>query len=359
VVAQPNYLCGIAAGANGDFLVHDFEGSPPFVRMKRDGTTRGGFQPKYADGSTFDTRGGVKVAPDGRLWTSDGHALLRLSDSGIVDLVLGRAPQADELGKIAALTIDGRGLIYAVDSRTGSVHVFESDGALLHVCRTEPTDSSGELFDPPITVTDQSHVYLGLGEIPGSSEGRYLHFSADGTRLGTQQLKTQRCYVQPGTGNILALAYDEAYLVNAGGQTIRRIARRPDGNWLEGLDRASVAADGSFAIVSAAGDNSDSPSPTVSLYDAIGAPIRTVSMPPSVGRFPRIAYDGRHLVATGKDRVVIFDSTGSPAQTFTPVIKGEKAPEDKAYWFPFLIANGRELLLFDSENTRLWRYAME
>lgn len=361
---EPSYPTGIVADASGGFLIRNidlFEGSPPFVRINSDGTIRGGFQPKYADGGKFATRGGVKVAPNGRLWTSDGHALLRLNESGIVDLVLGRAPQADELGKIAAFTIDGRGLLYAVDRRTGSIHVFDSDGKFLHVCKTKSTDFSKEPSNPPITVTDQGHVYLGLGEFGESAEGRYLHFSADGTRLGIQQLKTGECYFQPSTGNVLALGRGEAYLVNAGGDTIRTISRRPDGNWLDTLDVVSFAPDGSFAIVAKPGGSSTTTSVTVNVYTKRGEPIHTINLPFrtiksswSSGYSYGIAYDSRHLVATGGGSVVLFDSSGAPLQAFTPAIR----TNERTWLQPYLVNGGRELLIHKYGSSTVQRYEM-
>jgi len=351
---RPNYLAGIANDVKGQVLVHDFHGTPPFVRLAPDGTVKDGFRPKYADGRGFATRGDVQVSVDGRLWTSDGHALLRLDDAGVVDLVLGDIPQADRLGKIAGLTIDRRGLIYAVDSRTGSVHVFDFDGQPLHVCQTKSTDFSEEPFDPPITVTDDGHVYLGSETLGGSRQDRYLHFSPDGTRLGFIRLKGQQCYVQPGTGNVLALDYDEAYLVDAAGDTIRTIRRNADGNWLQSLERAAVAADGSFAIVAADANSIGTALMTVSIYDVAGEPVQVVELPRFLSSFPRIAYDGRHLVATG-DRVVIFDSSGTPLQTFTPASESH----DEPWWLPYLVADGRELVLFDAQGMTLQRYALE
>ena len=44
---KPNYVAGITADVDGGFLVSDFHGSPPFVRMARDGAVRGGFVPKH------------------------------------------------------------------------------------------------------------------------------------------------------------------------------------------------------------------------------------------------------------------------------------------------------------------------
>ena len=38
---KPNYPSRIAADVDGGLLVEDFRGSPPFVRMKCDGTVRG------------------------------------------------------------------------------------------------------------------------------------------------------------------------------------------------------------------------------------------------------------------------------------------------------------------------------
>lgn len=346
---KPNYPSGISADRDGGFLVEDFNGSPPFVRMKPDGSVRMGFRPKHADGRAFVARE-MRATAAGRLWTCDGHALLRLKDSGVVDRVLGPSPTSDHIGKVAAVTIDRRGQIYAVDSRTGAVHVFDSGGKFLHVCKTEPTDFSSELWDPAITATDEGHVYLSLGDVVSGRQGEYLHFSANGKRLGIERRKTDRWYVQPTTGNGLLLDYEQAHLVNSTGQTIRSITRRPDGNWLERPHRASVAADGSFAVVA---QNSDRPGVTVNIYEPNGDPIRTVAMPTSVGPFPSIAYDRRGLVASGEGGLVVFDSAGAPIQSFSPSDRRDA----NADWHLFFVRGTNELLVFDGKSTTLLRYA--
>jgi len=98
---KPNYPSEIAADVDGGFVVEDFGGRPMLVRMKADGTVRAGVDPKFFDGRAFDVHD-LGVAPDGRLWVTDGHALLRLSAEGVVDRVLGEAYDARGSARPAA-----------------------------------------------------------------------------------------------------------------------------------------------------------------------------------------------------------------------------------------------------------------
>ncbi|RYD77219.1 MAG: hypothetical protein EOP84_15830 [Verrucomicrobiaceae bacterium] len=81
---EPNYPTGIMPDVEGGFIVFDFNGAERFVRMKSDGSMRGPLQPRYQDGRKVDADR-IRIAPDGRLWTTDGQALLRLNAEGIVD----------------------------------------------------------------------------------------------------------------------------------------------------------------------------------------------------------------------------------------------------------------------------------
>ena len=136
--------------SDGRLLISDFGGSPPYVRMTRDGVVAGGFEPKDADGQVIGTAHGMRAAPDGHLWISDGHALQRLSKTGVIDRILGEGLQPTRLGPIAGIVSDPRGRMYAIDSRTGSIHVFDESGNLLHVCQAKPTDFKHEiLFSVP------------------------------------------------------------------------------------------------------------------------------------------------------------------------------------------------------------------
>ena len=91
---EPTYPSDISADRDGGVVVQDFQGDPPIVRMKADGTVRAQVRPRLKDGRTFQLFD-AQVAPDGVLWVSDGHALYRLIESGTAHRVLGEAPTRD------------------------------------------------------------------------------------------------------------------------------------------------------------------------------------------------------------------------------------------------------------------------
>jgi hypothetical protein len=349
---KPRYVVGVIPEADGSILISDFNGSPPFVRMTRDGAVAGGFVPKYADGRAIGTAHGMHCSPDGHLWISDGHAVLRLSKAGVVDRVLGERPQTARLGPIAGVVVDPRGLIYAIDSRTGSIYVFDRSGKLLHVCQAKPTDFKGEIMFPALTVNDKGDVYLGLGAEYVFPDDRrsYAHYSAEGRRLDDVVFPAGVCQFQPASGVLVAARYQDVRLIDAEGKVLRTIERRPDGNWLEQPRAVALAPDGSIAILASptrAGETS------VNLYKANGDPIRTIVLPDDVRQYPRIAYDGKRLVVVDR-ALVIFDGSGTPiARCDSPL----KVPEGRWY-YPYLLPGGRELALFDGKRPVLHRYLL-
>src|SRR6185503_10595941 len=105
------YVNGLLSDAKGGVL---FEVGDAFQRIDAYGAKAGTLVPRRADGS----RDGVmdhllRVAPDGRLWTSDRQRVYRLDDAGIADLVLGAELNEDELSKADSAAIDvlGRTLV--------------------------------------------------------------------------------------------------------------------------------------------------------------------------------------------------------------------------------------------------------
>jgi sugar lactone lactonase YvrE len=349
---EPSYPSGIAADTGGGVVVQDFQGTPPIVRMNADGTVRAQVQPKYADGRTFRLND-ARVSPDGALWVSDGHTLLRLAGSGVVDRVLGEPPDPRRLAKPTAMTLDARGRIYAVEGRTGAVHVFAPDGRRLRVCLPAPGDVAEELRMPHLTASDAGDVYLGLADAGGP---HYLHFGRDGKRLGIEELKldavSQDWYAQPGTGRRWVLGYEKVFLVDGAGAVLRTIARRADGLWLERPDQASVAADGSIAVTSRRASLAAEGPIAVSLYSPQGEPIRAFTLPPTVAwSFPRLAFDGKLVVVAGEKEIVLFDASGKALGRFTP------PNGDGDWWSPFLTPTGHELLLFNGRST-LYRFEL-
>ena len=347
---EPSYPSDLSADRDGGVVVGDFQGDPPIVRMNADGTVRAQMRPRLKDGRTFRLSD-TQVAPDGALWVCDGHALFRLLESGVVDRVLGEAPEPRKLDQVATVTLDGKGQIYAAVGRTGAVHVFGPDGRWLRVCVPATGDVPEELPMPHLTVANAGDVYLGLGSMGSSS---YLHFSPEGKRIGIASLGLddihEDWYCQPGTDHRWVLGYEKVYLVDGAGKAIRTVARRADRLWLERPETASVAPDGSIAVVSRAkgailGARGEDPI-AVSLYSPQGEPIRTFTLPSSIAwSVARLAYDGQRVVVVGEKEVFLFDVSGKVVGRFNP-------PQKDGDWLiPLLVPGKPELLLFDGRNT--------
>ena len=83
-----NVLTSLAADLNGGFLIE--HGKFPLARVTSDGSLRATLSPKYADGRNLDIRHDARIGPDGKIWTTDGYCLVRLSDGDdAVDRVVG------------------------------------------------------------------------------------------------------------------------------------------------------------------------------------------------------------------------------------------------------------------------------
>jgi sugar lactone lactonase YvrE len=338
----PNYPTDVAADPRGGLIAYDFGGKPCIVRMDGEGAVVAQFDPAYPDGRTFAFHDGVRISPDGRYWTSDGHALLRLDESGVVDRVLGSAMDYDRLEDIGRIAVDGADRIYIFSGRSRAVHVFGPDGARAFVCRTDPGDQvAGDLVP-----TGKGDLFLSSAE----RRSEYLHFSDSGERLGIEKLGLgdygEAIVFQPDTGNRWVAGFHDVTLVSPSGAVLRTISRRPDGCWLENPDGLSVAPDGSVAVV-ARRSRADAGPNTVNLYTAAGDPVRTIPLPESMGYMPSAAWNGRHLFVRVGDDIHVLDAAGRPVQKFTPGACSHG---------PFVAAQGREVWVFDEGARTFHRY---
>jgi len=125
-----------------------------------------------------------------------------------------------------------------------------------------------------------------------------------------------------------------------------------DGLWLERPESASVAPDGSIAVVSRGMSGIDKIGIAVSIYSSVGEPIRTFTLPGTVEWYsPEIAYDGKRLVVAERKTIVLLEPSGKALGQLTP------PGEPDALWTPFLSSGGDQLLLFDGVKT-LQRYEL-
>jgi len=339
---EPSYPSGIVADSNGGFIVTDFQGASPFVRMNADGSGVTGLQPKYGDGRNVDTQV-LKVSASKQLWTCDGYAILRLDSSGVVDRILGHAPNVKRISKVSSLKIKG-GRIYAADRRTKDVSVFDIDGQFLHSCVPNPTDVAREYWRPTLAVNDEGHVFFCVEGNLGKT--KFVHFSDKGKRLGVVRFKQGRWQFQTATNNRLSLGFHDAQLIDENGKLIRTIGRREDGNWLEYPNSTACAPDGSFAITA---EQSGRGAVSLDIYEEDGTPVRTFEMP-AEARYSNLAFDGKNLVVGSLDQLFYCNADQGEFFKLTP------SPVTGSHIALHPHFENGELLIFDGSAAKLYRY---
>ncbi len=356
---RPNYPAGLAADAGGGLILHDFGGTQPVYRIDAQGALVAGLNPRFSDGRTFRLCDGVRAAPDGSLWTTDGHALLRLDADGVVDRVLGPRPDEPGLDEIRAMCVDGAGRIYALDGRTSSVHVFDSGGALLRTCRPDPTDFATDVGNGGIAVDGEGTLcFMTGGFVGGQRALGYLHFSSECRRIGFETLGiekvVERWLFKPGSRERWVLGYRTIYLVDAERRVARTIERRPDGAWLERVHAGAVATDGSLAAISGGGDLGSAGSAVLNIYSADGEPVSSVAIG-SMAIYARVAFNGTVVAISDPNGLILHDRNGAPARQAVLPGAGEQRWLE-TYFSP----DGTELWLREvgSKTAELQRYRL-
>ena len=346
---RPNYPSSLMPDTDGGLIVYDFRGSPSYVRMGLDDKVRGGFDPHYAGGHLIEVRNDLlRPAPDGHLWSCDGHCLARLSEAGEAEHFIGPPPDADHLVCIAALAGDQQGHVYAVDGRARAVHVFDAHGAKVRVCKPEPADVRARpVFSTPVTAADDGSVFLAQGgETP-----REICFDPGGRRTALEELDidfvAQEWHAQTGTTNLLVLGYEKAFIISRAGKVLRTIERLPDRRWLGLMKGAAVAPDGSFAILSERGDESIR-SNHLSFFTSKGEAVDAFEL--QQGYLELRGFNGTHVSLANAEGVVVRDRKGA-------VVNRIPRPRNRG-WDHFVTRGGYELRIVDFTTRKVDRYVM-
>lgn len=352
---KANYPSDLSADSDGGVVVGDFGGNPPVVRMTAEGKVRSQFQPKHTNGRVLDAVRGLKVSPAGRLWASEGEALHRLDEQGVVTATLGQVPNPEQLGHIAGVTVDSAGRLYAVDDRTGAVHIFDHTGATLRVCKPDIGDFKGKFSVAKLTARTDGSVFLSEG-VGADDHAGFLHFDSGGKRLGFRKLGldaiTEEWHALPAAGRLLVLGYQDAFIVDAAGKTERTIRRGADGTWLHRPEGASVASDGSFAIWTLNRFQFGKP-PVVHRYGPDGDARQTLTLPEGSLSYT-LTYTGKHIATLAGPHLWVFDTAGRTLRKFTPEVEGFR--ED--YGRVFATNGGTELWLVLTDAKLVHRYAL-
>jgi len=265
------------------------------------------------------------------------------------------------------MTINEQGKIYAADTRTGAVHVFDGEGHRVLVCHPKTDDYAGDLWNPSLTVNDRGDVFIARGSVANDRGEQFLHYSPRCDRLGIETAKlgevAQDRLSQHGTTNQWVLGFTSAYLIDAQGAISRKLDRTAAAEWLEHPGPAGVAADGSVAIFSGIDapflGNGKSNAPVATVFSASGDALTTFAVPRGTITWAgNIAFDGKQLIflvalddAKTKLSVVAMDIHGKPLFRFTPPSLTQNAHVALVHR-----QNELELWIFDGKTT-VNRYA--
>lgn len=255
------YMNGLLSDQKGGVL---FEEGDAFHQVDSYGTRTGSFVPRRGDGSRDGSMDHLlRVAPDGRFWTSDRQRVYRLDPSGVVDLTLGPEVREDELVEVQASEFDGLGRLLVQDRASRSVHVFDSSGRRTALCRLAPAErpdgfaGSGDAF----------HSRADGGVWVTTTVGQ-ARFDATGARLeGAPRGGDQR----GGARN----PKEELEVA------LKVMQVRPDGTWLESVQERAVLPDGRGVLLEAPHGGCDSAS--LHFYTAAGSPLHTLVLPVGTG----------------------------------------------------------------------------
>ncbi len=363
---RPGSLHEVVADADGGFLLQNVRNPPVVLRYDANGALRSRWSPRFSNGRTFSIAPGIRVAPDGRLWTSDGRTFMRLTDDGVVDHTLGEAPNGDVLTELAGFTVGEDGRWYAVESGIGAVCVFDQLGRQQFVAKPRPEDFSGSVKTAHVAVNTNGEIYVQRPSTKVySSPDEYLRFDSSGRpkevvtfepRLGTAPFGAGWAF-QPGTGyrcGICQMRGDtRLMIVNPPDQIIRETRKRPDGKWFALQAIFAMAPDGTMAVLTAEGKN-DERLYALDLFTAEAEGIRSIPLPPPTTHYTGLAYDTSHAVAVGNSKALIVRLSDDTTTEWAL----SSLPDAMRSWQAFFIAGGRELLLFDHWSKELHRYAL-
>lgn len=338
---EPSYPSELGVDPQGNWIVYDFDGAPPVLRVTHDGKLTASFTPRYAEGREFRPPDGLRAAPDGTLWATDGYALVRLNEQGVVDHVLGDAPSDASLGEVEHAFVDHTGRILLADERTHAIHVFDAQGKPAALCKLDPRDVDEDTEIRCIAVAPDLSIHVG----PLADEDHpYRGFAASGAPLGKDFFGGTNRF-QPATGRRWEVYWDEVHLHAPDGPELEKHLRTPDDRWLTSSDDSAAAADGTL-VVAARG--------RFHVFAPDGKPRVSLDAPWGAG-FARLALSRTHVFASSGEEVWRTDLASGA------IAKAKLGSEltDGAVTVPAWREEARELWIVDCTAKRVLRYRVK
>ena len=331
-------------------------------RIALDDRVRSHLTIKQPDGRLIDLAGfpdeiGVRVDKSGILWACDKHALFRFNSDGVVDRVLGEAPDKPVLRWIEAGAIDQRGNVYLVEKRSAITHVFDPNGGPVRLLRPNPDDFERSWDAGSIEIKSDGSAVVGL-----------VLFSPAGERVGRipwPEGPERGSFRFPAHGDHYWIISDEElYLIGSDNRVAKTIKRRPDGSWLDRIGGSAVSPDGALVVgtgpsgVSAYWEREHR---TLNFYTPAGEPLKTVEVP-NIGEnrpmWGQLAYNGRYVLLGPWEyterRYLLLDSAADPPKWYDV---GRLEP-DKDNWRYYFVKDGHELWMLAQDARQVERFAL-
>ncbi len=344
---QPNYPSDVSAGPRGTVLIHDFNGAPPLWHMTVKGEVIERFSPAFPDGRRVDPRN-TRFAPDGHLWSTDGHSFLELDRRGVVRRVVGEQPHEAELFEAGTFATD-QGRIFVQDARTGNLHAWSAEGTKLFVGRLDPELAHEVNRIGRIACDANGVVHV---EADDSFNDRYFQWGAEGAYRGVVELGGNVVF-DPGTGNRWVWGYHTGLTgFDPGGRELVKVDRRPDGTWIRGVEDAEASADGTVVALDP---------PELLFFSREGKPLRRLELP-NHPEEPLNRLEYAQLASSGDwiavhdwgPRVALVRVEDGAVFLFSP----DLPRSERSSWTTGFSPDGRELWLLEEPALVVHRFAL-
>ena len=312
-------------------LLRDLDGLPEYWRVGLDGSVRTAFRLPPEARRWRDP----VVAPDGKLWMTDGHRLYTLDASGAIDSTIGEQSDIETMHDPSNAVVDPLGRIHIFDSHTRAVHVFDRTGERVLLCRS--LEDSPRPGGSSFAFGPAGGIYIGT-----SGHGAYLRFDAAGEDTGTVRLAATQVAFESGSGVYWGWDDGLVRVDPSRGVTVRRTRRPGDRRWLrESFGGPAVAPDGRVAIVSDG----------IAIFSPDGDPLET--LPLDVEGLGTLSFTDRWLVVAEGSWVYLVETATRKSYRFLL-----PDPRTASGWCVGTSPEGDELWAVDLDVRRLERYAL-
>ncbi len=348
--AEPNYPTGITVDPIGAVLLHDFGGEFPLYRIRADGEVFASIRITPPEGRPLGRmHHRARIAPDGSMWTTDGHALHRVDDKGFVDRTVGAMPVLNVLNAMGPACIDRAGRILIQDRETALLHAFDGAGERLFIARPAPGDFDRQSSISKIFVDRDGTIFV-------QSRGRMrpvIQFSPEGERLGPAEFGSKEFAFGPDGSLWLGVSSSDQVGVRRmkDGETLADVQKTPSGRWFGfgGLADFDTDSRGELIVLHSPLLSRPNFDYGLGFYDSEGSPRGWVPL------------SGRRL-AVSDEWVVVWDFRGTVLLVrraddvvfkFTP-----PGGQDGSRWHFGFSAAGDELWAIESAGPTLHKFAL-